>query len=161
MAEGATTAFGGIVGRFPSWIPQEHAQPAEVIHIQVVLLSAQRRDVRCLGVGLPGYVALLRFLWRPSCSQAIVPDREPVFEKRAGHAQQTTGGSGQQRVERLPFVGRQVLSSMKEQGALRPQVFSGTSNLVPIEPGERWRIHFRQEVGCGAQFGERGWVRWR
>jgi hypothetical protein len=33
-------------------------------------------------------------------------------------------------------VDGQVLSAMQEQGALRPQVFSGTPNLVPLATGE-------------------------
>ena len=42
-AKDAATAFGGIVGWFPVRIPQEGAEPHEVIGIQVLLLATQRR----------------------------------------------------------------------------------------------------------------------
>ena len=41
---------------------------------------------------------------------------------------------------------------MEKQGAVQPQVFAGTTHLVPVVPRKWWRIDFGQHVWCTAQF---------
>jgi hypothetical protein len=43
VSERAPTTFGSIVRRLPCGIPQECAEPCEVVRIQVLLLTSQRR----------------------------------------------------------------------------------------------------------------------
>jgi hypothetical protein len=60
----------------------------------------------------------------------------------------------------LLFFGGQVLGSMQKEGAVQPQVFSDTTDLGPVLPGERWRLKFREQVGCVAQLGDRSGIGW-
>ena len=57
VAERAPTTFRSVVGGFPLRIVQEGTQTDEMIVIQVLLLSTQRRQRARLGVCLPGAVA--------------------------------------------------------------------------------------------------------
>ncbi len=58
------------------------------------------------------------------------------------------------------FFGCQVLSPMEKQGAVQPQVFAETTDLLSVVPGKRWRVNFRQQVGRATQFGDRGRIGW-
>ena len=161
MTEEAPAPFCRIVGWFLDWVVQECARPTEVVCVEMLLLPAERSESRRGSVCAPDLVPLLRFLRRPSVSQVVFPDCEPFLQEGARHAQLIANRSGQQTGELLLFLGSQVLIPMKEQGALRPQVFMGTPNLIPVAPGGRWRINLRQKIGNAAQFGDRGSIGWR
>src|SRR3954452_10348740 len=49
---------------------------------------------------------------------------------------------------------------MQEQRAVQPQVLSKTTDLVPVTPGQRWRLHCREQVSRAAQFGDRCLIGW-
>src|SRR5438105_13018471 len=83
VAERAPTTLRCIVRGLPVWVAEECAQSDEVIGIQVLLLSTERRQRVGLGVGLPGTVALLRLGWSSPLSETVLPDGEPRFEKGA------------------------------------------------------------------------------
>src|ERR687884_1277028 len=117
-----------------------------MIHVQVVLLSAQRRQRARLGVCLPGAVALFGFLWSSPLSHVVLPDGEPGFEERACHTQVMPDRTRQQLGQLLLFVTGQVLGLMQEERAVAPQVFSHATDLVPVAPGEWWRFDRRKGV---------------
>ena len=143
VAEGAPAAFGSIVGGFPPWVVQECTQPAEMVHVQMLLLPAQRSELSCFGISLPDLVSPLGFIRSPSLPQVVFPDREPFLKERARHAKLTPDRPVQQAGECLTFADGQVLGSMEEQRAVQPQVFSDTTDLVPVAPGARWRLDHR------------------
>jgi hypothetical protein len=43
VAESPSPALGRVVGRLPSWVVEEYAQPLEVVEVQVLLLPAKWR----------------------------------------------------------------------------------------------------------------------
>ena len=50
---------------------------------------------------------------------------------------------------------------MQGKRAVEPQVFTDTPDLVPVAPGERWRLNFRQQVGRAVQIGDFSRIGWR
>jgi hypothetical protein len=144
VAKDAPTAFSGIVGGFPCRIPKEGTEPDEVVGIQVLLLATQRPDLRRFGIRTPDLVPPLGFLRRSSGALVVFPDRKPSFQEGARHTQLTADGSGQETIQPLPFLRSQVLSPMEKQGAVQPQVFASTPDLVPVVPGKWWRVGFGQ-----------------
>jgi len=132
-----------------------------MVVIQVLLLSTQRRQRARLGVCLPGAVALFGFSWSSPLAHVVLPDGKPRFEESARYAKFTPDRTRQQFGELLLFFGGQVLGLMQEERTVDPQVFSHATDLVPVAPGERWRLNHREDVGCAAQFGHRGRIGWR
>src|SRR5918911_4765823 len=132
-----------------------------MVVIQVLLLSTQRHQRARLGVCLPGAVALFGFLWSSPLSHVVLPDSEPGFEERACHTQVMPDRTRQQFGQLVPFFGGQVLGPMQEERAVAPQVFSHATDLVPVAPGQRWRLNYREDVWRVAQLGDGGRIGWR
>ena len=87
VAERASTTFRGIVGGFPGRVLQVCTQADEMVVIQVLLLSTQRRQPARVGICLPCAVAPFGFVWSSPLAQVVLPDGEPGLEERAGHTQ--------------------------------------------------------------------------
>ena len=156
VAKDAPTAFRGIVSGSPRWIPQEGAEPDEVVGIQVLLWATQRPELRRFGIRTPDLVPPLRFLRRLSVAQVVCPDCKPVFQEGASQLQFTASWTSQETGELRLFFRSQVLSPMEKQGAVQPQVFPGTTHLVPVVPGRWWRVEFGEQIWCSAHCGDRG-----
>jgi hypothetical protein len=45
VAKGTSAALSSIVGGLPRWVVQERTQPAKMIHVQMLLLSAPQREL--------------------------------------------------------------------------------------------------------------------
>jgi hypothetical protein len=85
MAERASTTFGCVVGRLPGLIAEERAEPSEMVGVQVLLLAAQRRQIRRLSIGLPDPVPLLRVSWSSLLAAVVFLDGEPRFKEYTSH----------------------------------------------------------------------------
>src|SRR5207302_6905371 len=72
MAKGPPTTFGRIVGRLPLRMVEEHAQPGEVLRIEMLLLFAEGHQGGGRGIVPPGVVALFGFSGRSSVT-ILVP----------------------------------------------------------------------------------------
>jgi hypothetical protein len=140
---------------------QERTQPKEMVHVQMSLLPAQRSDFRCLTVCLPDLVPLLGLLRGLSVPQVVFPDRKPLFQEPPSHSKLTTNRPSQESRESMTLLGGQILSSMEEQGAVQPQVFTESADLLPVVPGSRRWVNVWQQVGRAAQFGDGGRIGWR
>ena len=92
MTEAPPATFSSIVGGFPRWVVQECTQPTEMVYVQMLLLPAQRSDLRCLSVGPLDLIPELRFSWSSPLPQVVFPDGEPFFKERASHAKLTPDG---------------------------------------------------------------------
>jgi hypothetical protein len=161
VADCSTTTFRGVVGGFPGSVVQEGTEPTEMVVVQVLLLSTQWGQRTRLGVRLPGAIVLFGFLSSPPLPQVVLPDSKPGFEESTGYTQVMPDRTRQQLGQLLPFVDGQALGPMQEERAVAPQIFSGTTDLIPITPGPRRRLYLREEVWRAAQFSDGGRIGWR
>jgi hypothetical protein len=118
VAEGTSTTFRCVVGRFPRRMTQERAEPREVLRIQVLQLPAQRRQCGRLSISLPERVVLLSVNWSAALSAVVCPDSKPRLKERTGDAKFTSDGPSQQFVERLMFFAGEVVGLVEEECAV-------------------------------------------
>ena len=90
VAEGASTTFGGIVGRLPLRTPQKCTEPCEVL-----LLAAQRPQLRRFRAAIPQVVSMLSLGWRTALPMVVGPcplDTRACQQRsyRLGHQTATT-----------------------------------------------------------------------
>src|SRR6266851_8575148 len=115
VAKRTSTAFGCVVRRLPRRIAQECAQPPEVVGIQVLQLSAQRRQCGRLSISLPQRVVLLSVNWSAALSAVVFPDSKPRLKERTGDAKFTSDGPSQQLVERMMLFAGEVVGLVEEE----------------------------------------------
>jgi hypothetical protein len=137
MAEGPSTALGGVVCRLPHRVVEERAQSCEMIHIQMLLLTAERREGGSRGVVMPALVLLRGINMATPLSVIILPNGEPCFQEGSGYLERRPNRTGQQLSERVLFFSSQMSRLVQEQRAVKPQVFAYSADLVPITPGRR------------------------
>ena len=163
VAEGAPTAFRGIVGGFPR-------------RVRAGTRSADGSDRRsrcccCLrsGASCAASASVCQILYRRSascgvrlCPQVVFPDREPVFEERAGHAKldHPTGPANSP----SSFAVRRRSGSQPDGGTGCGAVHKSSRarrTWSQSRQGSGGGSTFGSKVGRAAQFGDRGWIRWR
>jgi hypothetical protein len=112
VTEGPPTAFGCVVGRFPSRVLKEYAQPLEVIEVQMQLLPAEWHHCSTLGVILPNAIPLLGVRWSTPLAGLILPNGEPSLQESARYAQRGSDWPGHETRERLRLRSGQVRRAM-------------------------------------------------
>src|SRR5258708_40180544 len=80
-----------------------------MVGIQVLQLSAQRRQCGRLSISLPQRVVRLRVNWSAALSAVVFPDSKPRLKERPGDAKFTSDGPSQQLVERLMLFAGEVV----------------------------------------------------
>lgn len=159
MAKGPPTTFRRIVGRLPLRTVEEHAQPGEVLGIEMLLLFAEGHQGSGRSIIPPGVVVLLGFSGRSSVAIRVPPDREPRFQERAGDAEHRSSGARQKFRERLLLFSAEVVWAAQEQASVEPEILAHLTDLVPVMPGLReWLDRRRRSHGLD-RLGERGGIR--